>query len=83
MTPNEQLELWVNGESVHNNEGDECCPDFSCCEEIHTPIELRKKFQKAHHAKDEAIIGEMLTGFLAGMLKNEKVHITNCSRDSG
>lgn len=31
MTPNEQLELWVRGKSVHNDERDECCPDFSCC----------------------------------------------------
>jgi hypothetical protein len=31
MTPDEQLDLWLRGESVHNPTTDECCPDFSCC----------------------------------------------------
>ena len=32
MTPDEQLAEWVKGNPIHNNERDECCPDFSCCE---------------------------------------------------
>lgn len=31
----EQLDKWVEGESLHNHDapvtGSECCPDFSCC----------------------------------------------------
>jgi hypothetical protein len=26
-----QLELWIDGHSVHNNVDNECVPDFSCC----------------------------------------------------
>jgi len=31
MTPKEQLKLWAGGNSIHNLELNECCPDFSCC----------------------------------------------------
>ena len=34
MTSNEQLILWVRGQSIHNGtdaSNGECCPDFSCC----------------------------------------------------
>lgn len=34
MTFNQQLVLWVKGQSIHNGETPEsgqCCPDFSCC----------------------------------------------------
>lgn len=27
----DQLNKWVNGNSIHNKIDDECCPDFSCC----------------------------------------------------
>lgn len=26
-----QLHRWVNGDSRHNDQDNECCPDFSCC----------------------------------------------------
>jgi hypothetical protein len=29
--PEYQVDLWVNGLSLHNGDRDECCPDFSCC----------------------------------------------------
>jgi len=31
MKKEEQLTEWVKGNSIHNKEQDECCPDFSCC----------------------------------------------------
>lgn len=31
MTAEDQVDLWVQGQSVHNPDRDECCPDFSCC----------------------------------------------------
>lgn len=31
MTPREQIVLWFEGESVHNEEEDKHVPDFSCC----------------------------------------------------
>ena len=45
MTSEEQLDRWVAGESVHNDERDECCPDFPCCKvELLAPREEREKF---------------------------------------
>ncbi len=32
MTVDEQLSEWLKGNSIHNDDRDECCPDFSCCE---------------------------------------------------
>ena len=29
-TPEDQLDLWIKGKSVHTDEGF-CCPDHSCC----------------------------------------------------
>lgn len=31
MDKMKQLEEWVKGNSIHDTEIDECCPDFSCC----------------------------------------------------
>jgi hypothetical protein len=47
MTPDEQLELWLAGNSVHNPDTDECCPDFSCCvpELQMGPEERQKHYQ--------------------------------------
>ena len=32
MTCEDQLMQWVAGVSIHNQDRDECCPDFSCCQ---------------------------------------------------
>ena len=72
MTADEQLELWCNGESVHNDESDECCPDFSFCyKKTNTPIEIRKKFREAHLSGNLELVNEMLMGFLGEMLKHQ------------
>lgn len=67
MTPEEQVDLWVEGKPVHNDETDECCPDFSCCG---TPIvdkETRIKFKNADPKEREV----MLCGFLTRMINHE------------
>jgi hypothetical protein len=44
----EQLRLWVEGTSVHNDEAGECCPDFSCCQPgLLAPKETREAFARA------------------------------------
>lgn len=50
----EQLNLWVAGESVHvtvsgrKRGTTDCCPDFSCCQpELLQPVEVRQAFVNA------------------------------------
>jgi hypothetical protein len=74
MTPKEQAEKWLKGESVHNSERDECCPDFSCCRpDIVTPTDEKGRFCKAMDEKDEETINQMLMIFLARSLPGAHV----------
>lgn len=50
----EQLALWVAGESVHltipgrKRGTTDCCPDFSCCQpHLLQPLEMRQRYVKA------------------------------------
>lgn len=74
MTAEEQLEKWVKGESLHNDERDECCPDFSCCGSPISPKNVRKKFAKAWAKKDQETINSMLLMFL-GNIVPDNVHV--------
>jgi hypothetical protein len=66
MTKEEQLDLWVKGKPIHNEERDECCPDFSCCDiELLSPLEERIAFKNAN----EGIRLSMLGTFLGRMLE--------------
>ena len=69
MTNIEQLQRWVEGDPVHNEESGQCCPDFSCCKpHLLADVEVRKRFQKAHLEKDARTEHEMLMMFLGAML---------------
>lgn len=77
MKIEEQLEKWLAGESVHNDEREECCPDFSCC----TPGILaseseRRAFAKAYREEgsDSPTVQSMLLGFL-GRMVGSSVHV--------
>jgi hypothetical protein len=51
----------VVGDPVHNQESDECCPDFPCCKvELLAPREEREKFAGA----SEDLRAAMLSVFL-------------------
>ena len=70
MTPEEQLQKWVDGESIHNDEELACLPDFSCCnKDIDTPHFRRKKFQKAFLEGDVFTVGMMCEEFLRAHTK--------------
>lgn len=65
MTPLEQLERWVVGESLHNHERGECCPDFSCCSgQPPVELEVRQRFLKAYQEQNEPVMNMMLGLFL-------------------
>jgi len=78
MTREEQLEKWISGVSLHNDELDECCPDFSCCcEGISTPVEVKKAFRDAYIRGDSEEMERMLWTFLSDaipkIVKNDNV----------
>lgn len=73
MTPDEQLEEWVNGNNLHNHEREECCPDFSCCQSHYRASpEERRLFVDRPDLRER-----MLMGFLGGAMADydKTVHI--------
>ena len=82
MTMLRQMERWVGGDSVHNSERDECCPDFSCCHPgLIWTEEKRKKFAEAYIYEDykttENMSYEALGALLSKDVSEEKVYIVN------
>lgn len=68
MTPDEQLDLWVAGSSVHNKERDECCPDFSCCK----PKLLRRLAERIAYCDASKLVrNRMLVDYLVNMVQSE------------
>lgn len=64
-----QLQLWVEGQPIHNKVDDECCPDFSCCRSVLLATEeVRKKFAEAN----EETRNTMLTSFLLALVEDSK-----------
>lgn len=76
MTSDEQLERWLEGDPVHNEGRDECCPDFSCCRpDLLVEREVREAFMQAHKSGNELLKHNLCMMFLTVMVGNEKVHI--------
>jgi len=71
----QQLDEWVNGNSIHNTERDECCPDFSCCNGKIAPKDERERFAKAHYEGDEKTKMEMLMLFLGNAFSDKNIYI--------
>ncbi len=72
MKIKKQLQQWVNGISIHNTDRDECCPDFSCCnDKINTPKKVRKEFQKMYNTGDESLYMPYLFSFLGDTISKE------------
>lgn len=66
-TSEEQLRRWVLGDPVHRNDdnGGECCPDFSCCRpELLAPPEVRQAFAAAGQDDRMAFLGAFLGGVI-------------------
>lgn len=69
MKTQEQLDLWVEGNSVHNQETNECCPDFSCCvPSINTSQDRKLKFQDAYLQGKDDVVESLLMEFLNNLL---------------
>jgi hypothetical protein len=81
MTYVEQLQLWVDGNSVHDSDetGKQCCPDFSCCRpELKAPKEERELFQRLYLLEKHSEYERMLMMFLGralSLLTSKKIYI--------
>ena len=68
----DQLNEWLKGNSIHNSDRDECCPDFSCCNGTIAPLDVRERFVRAHREGDEKTTFSMLMLFLGEALSEFK-----------
>ena len=73
MTNAEQLEAWLAGTPIHNEEGGgdgkgECTPDFSCCV---PSLLVRREVRAAFVQGDEDARLGLLNGFLRALLEHE------------
>lgn len=75
----EQVDRWVAGESLHSDHrglGEECCPDFSCCQpHLLQPPDVRQAFKAASGKQRD----KLCMAFLGGMLSAADInaHITD------
>ena len=75
MTPEEQLDRWLAGDSQCPNDRDECCPDFSCCVDgIDTPVKVKQRFIDNPEARD-SICMMFLGQLIAARRKEDEVHV--------
>lgn len=81
-THEEQLALWVKGESTHvkvllmGNESFECCPDFSCCNpSLKAPYEERRHFAALSEQERTPMLMAFLTKLIDRECPDQKVRI--------
>lgn len=80
-TYDEQLKLWLAGESVHvtvlgrKRHTTDCCPDFSCCQPaLLQPLEVRQAFVNASESERHFFQLRFLRALCDASGKN--VHVT-------
>jgi hypothetical protein len=74
MKKTEQLLHWLKGESVHGNE---CCPDFSCCQpHLQAPETERIAFYEAYKNGDDKTVNSMLFEFLGRAFSSPKTYVS-------
>lgn len=81
MKREEQLQEWIKGNSIHNKEIDECCPDFSCCGPQMASLQKRGKFVEAYYKNDNGTINSLLIEFLSNAFKSQKCGVVLSSND--
>jgi hypothetical protein len=71
MTCQEQLDEWVKGNSIHDVERGECCPDFSCCR----PELLASQVERLTFNEHPELRDRMLMKFLGAALKKMEFEV--------
>ncbi|MFQ5453449.1 MAG: hypothetical protein ACE5D6_04605 [Candidatus Zixiibacteriota bacterium] len=82
ITHQEQLDRWLEGESIHKSDTDECCPDFSCCnKKIKTDRKTKELFIRAFKDENHELTNSLLMSFLGKALSTlrskQKIYISN------
>lgn len=79
MIPNDQLALWVQGNSIHNLERNECTPDFSCCcQKLKWPKEVREKFaNSSSDVRDTMLVSSLYAAVdeMGGITTKERAQL--------
>ena len=84
MTKDEQLNLWVNGTSMHRGDSvnGECCPDFSCCQpKLLAPKEERELFRDLCLNEQDDERQRMLMMFLGRAFGNYNIYLAGGKND--
>ena len=72
-TSGEQLAEWVKGNSLH---GEQCCPDFSCCQDHYkAPRNVREKFAAANEEDRMKFLSMFLAKAFAAYSTDAELHI--------
>jgi len=83
MKEAEQLIRWVDGESRHDDLGDRCCPDFSCCQpRLQAPRDVREQFMLAWEQNDNGTVMDMLAMFFCRAFGDHEIRFVRAS-DAG
>ncbi len=76
MTVDEQLAEWLKGNPIHNDERDECCPDFSCCQpDLLADEKTRQAFVDAREDQRTSMLGMFLGAMLEKDGKADDVYL--------
>lgn len=82
-----QLNNWVEGNPYHEDELDQCCPDFSCCQkELLAPEYERKLFRKCYLDGNDEVVNQMLMAFLQRAIdihtREKDVHVVGSMQNN-
>jgi hypothetical protein len=75
MKIQDQLDQWVDGNPIHNDERDECCPDFSCCNGNIVDKDVRERFVRAYREGDGETQDQMLMMFLGNAFSDKDIYV--------
>ena len=78
MTYDEQLAEWLKGNSIHNDDTESCCPDFSCClPDLLVDQQTRQAFVNANEELRMSMLGMFFGKAIEQMTKGDgkKVYV--------
>ena len=76
MTVDEQLVEWLKGNPIHNDDRQECCPDFSCCQaDLLVDHKTRWAFVDASEELRMSMLGIFLGSAIEKMASEKKVYL--------
>ena len=82
MDTEEQLLMWVTGNSVHDDENGRHVPDYSCCNPVlKAPSALRLRYYQAVLENDVALCAVIEQHFAVAMAASFNIKLHTCIED--